>query len=69
LPPKERDSRRFRSRLDHDPQKDVIRVNLRQEELAEGVERFTIAVVPLGKAGEIHFDWDRTRWVLPFTLK
>jgi hypothetical protein len=54
---------------DHDPSKDVIRVNLRQEELAEGVERFTIAVVPLGQAGEIHFDWDRTRWVLPFTLK
>ena len=54
---------------DHDPSKDVIRVTLRQEELAEAVERFTIAVVPLGKAGEIHFDWDRTRWVLPFTLK
>jgi hypothetical protein len=54
---------------DHDPSKDAIRVDLRQEELAEGVERFTIAVVPLGKAGEIRFDWDRTRWVLPFTGK
>jgi hypothetical protein len=54
---------------DHDPSKDAIRVDLRQEELAEGVERFTIAVVPLGNAGEIRFDWDRTRWVLPFTVK
>lgn len=54
---------------EYDPSKDLLRVDLRTEPLATPVERFTITVVPVGNGGEIRFDWDRTRWVLPFTPK
>lgn len=53
----------------YDASQDLLRVDLRTEQLARPVERFTITVVPVGNGGEIRFDWDRTRWVLPFTLK
>jgi hypothetical protein len=49
--------------------KDFARFALRTESLAEPVERFTISLLPVGNGGEIRFDWDRTRWVLPFTVK
>ena len=54
---------------EYDPSKDLLRVDLRSERLGMPVERFTISVVPVGNGGEIRFDWDQTRWVLPFTLK
>ncbi len=54
---------------EYDPSKDLLRVDLRTEPLPVLVERFTIVVVPVGNGGEIRFDWDKTRWVLPFTVK
>jgi hypothetical protein len=33
------------------------------------VEKFTILVVSLGAGGEIRFDWDKIRWILPFTVR
>jgi hypothetical protein len=54
---------------EYDATKDLIRLDLRTEQLAEPVERFTITVVSLGAGGEIRFDWDRIRWVLPFTVR
>ena len=54
---------------EYDPSQDLLRVDLRTERLPILVERFTIAVVPVGNGGEIRFDWDKTRWVLPFTVK
>ena len=54
---------------EYDPAQDLLRVDLRTEKLPLLVERFTITVVPVGAGGEIRFDWDKTRWVLPFTVK
>jgi DUF2911 family protein len=54
---------------DYDPAQDLLRLDLKAAPLPGTVEQFTIAVVNLGKAGELHFDWDRTRWILPFTFR
>jgi hypothetical protein len=48
---------------------DLVRVPLVRETLAESVERFTISVTSMGQGGELRFDWDRTRWRLPFTMR
>jgi hypothetical protein len=53
----------------YDPAQDLLRVDLFIEMLPRPVERFTITVVPVGDGGEIRFDWDRTRWVLPFKVR
>lgn len=53
----------------YDASQDLLRVDLRSEQLPTAVERFTITVVPVGDGGEIRFDWDKTRWVLPFRVK
>lgn len=53
----------------YDASQDLLRVDLRTEKLPNTVERFTITVVPVGDGGEIRFDWDKTRWVLPFKVK
>ncbi len=54
---------------EYDPAQDLVRLAMRSESLAQPVERFTITVVPVGNGGEIRFDWDRTRWILPFTVR
>ena len=54
---------------EYDPTKDLIRLDLKTEALTEPVEKFTITVVSLGNGGEIRFDWDKIRWILPFTLR
>jgi hypothetical protein len=53
----------------YDATQDLVRVPLRTEQLPESVERFTISIASEGQGGEIRFDWDRTRWRLPFTVK
>jgi hypothetical protein len=53
----------------YDPTQDLIRVPLVTEPLPESLERFTISIAAEGQGGEIRFDWDRTRWRLPFTVK
>jgi len=54
---------------EYDPSQDLVRLAMRSESLAQPVERFTITVLPIGNGGEIRFDWDRTRWILPFTVR
>jgi hypothetical protein len=54
---------------DYDPAQDLLRLDLKTAPLPGTVEQFTIAVVDLGKVGELRFDWDRTRWILPFTFR
>jgi hypothetical protein len=54
---------------EYDPSQDLLRLAMRSESLAQPVERFTITVLPVGNGGEIRFDWDRTRWILPFTVR
>jgi len=54
---------------DYNPAKDLLRLDLKAEPLPGTVEQFTIAVIDLGGAGELHFDWDRTRWILPFRIR
>ena len=53
----------------YDATQDLVRVPLLTEQLPESVERFTISIAPEGQGGEVRFDWDRTRWRLPFTVK
>jgi hypothetical protein len=53
----------------YDPAQDLVRAPLLTAQLPESVERFTISIAPEGQGGEIRFDWDRTRWRLPFTVK
>lgn len=54
---------------EYDAAQDLLRLDLKVEPLPGTVEQFTIAVVDLGGAGEIRFDWDRTRWILPFRIR
>jgi hypothetical protein len=52
----------------YDAAQDLLRLDLKVEPLPGTVEQFTIAVLDLGGAGELRFEWDRTRWILPFTI-
>lgn len=54
---------------EYDPTQDLVRLELKREPLPGVVEQFTIAVIDLGQAGELRFDWDRVRWILPFALR
>lgn len=53
----------------YDPARDLVRVDLRSESLASPVDRFQISLLPGTNGAEIRIDWDRVRWVLPFTVK
>lgn len=54
----------------YDPSHDLGRVPMQRVELAETVERFTIAVAPTGgQAGELRLEWDRTAFVVPFVVE
>jgi len=53
----------------YDAAQDLVRVPLVTEPLAESVERFTISIASAGQGGEVRFDWNKTRWRLPFTVK
>jgi hypothetical protein len=54
---------------EYDASQDLLRLDLKPEPLPGTVEQFTIAVIDLGAAGELRFDWDRTRWILPFRIR
>ena len=54
---------------EYDATKDLVRLAMRTEALVDPVERFTITVISQGAGGEIRFDWDRVRWVLPFSVR
>ena len=54
---------------DYDESKDLVRIDLQTETLAQPVEQFTIQIVSKGAGGEISFSWATTRYFVPFTLK
>ena len=53
----------------YDSTQDFIRVPLAVTVLAAPVEVFTIAVEPQGAGGVLSFAWDRTRALVPFTVR
>jgi hypothetical protein len=53
----------------YDSTQDFIRVPLTVTVLAAPVEVFTIAVEPQGAGGVLSFAWDRTRALVPFTVR
>ena len=53
---------------EYDPSLDVGRVPLERSTLDEPVERFTITAEDTPEGGELHFDWNRTRWTASFTV-
>lgn len=53
----------------YDPAQDLIRLPLRVERLPAPVEQFTIAIVSGENGGELRFEWEQARWVLPFTAR
>jgi hypothetical protein len=54
---------------EYDAAQDLGRVAARVERSDAPVERFTISVVPVGDGGELRFEWDRLRYVVPFKVK
>jgi len=55
---------------EYDGSQDLVRLPLQVERLDEPVEMFTIAVEPAqGRSGTLVLTWDRTRWILPFTVQ
>lgn len=50
----------------HDPARDLGRVPMRRVERGEPAERFTISVDP---AGMLRLAWDRSEFVVPFTVR
>jgi hypothetical protein len=50
---------------EYDPKKDVVRIPLAIERLAEPVERFTIGL----DRGRLTLDWDRTRFAVPVVAR
>ncbi|HEU0016713.1 MAG TPA: DUF2911 domain-containing protein [Longimicrobium sp.] len=54
----------------YDRSRDLGRVQLQRRDLAEPVERFTIAVEPAGgQGGVLRLSWDRTELSVPFTVQ
>lgn len=55
--------------LDYDPSRDLVRIPMGVETLAEPVERFTIRVQELeGGSGALIMEWERTRVTAPFRV-
>ncbi|MGH7541657.1 MAG: DUF2911 domain-containing protein, partial [Gemmatimonadota bacterium] len=53
----------------YDPERDLARLPMRVESLADPVETFTITIGPGERSdGAITFEWERTRAVLPFDI-
>ncbi len=53
---------------DRDPARDVGTVEMTTRRLPEHVERFTIAVEPLGSGGVLRLRWGRTEAAVPFDI-
>jgi len=53
----------------HDPAQDLVRVPLRREVAAEGVEQFTISVERTEQGGQLRLAWDDAAFVAPFRVR
>ena len=47
---------------------DLGRLDIKVEALETAVEQFTIAIEPVGNAGQIVMTWDKTKMVIPFSV-
>lgn len=47
---------------------DLGRVDIKVEALETPVEQFTIAIEPVGNAGQIVMTWDKTKMIIPFSI-
>lgn len=47
---------------------DLGRVDMKIEALETPVEQFTIAIEPVGNAGQIVMTWDKTKMIVPFSV-
>jgi hypothetical protein len=54
---------------DYDNTKDFARLDLTTKTLPQGVDQFTITVVPQGAGGALQLSWDTTQYSIPFTIK
>jgi hypothetical protein len=54
---------------EYDASKDLTRLDLASETLAEPVEVFTMGVDPKDQGGVLTIAWDRTRFSLPFAVR
>jgi hypothetical protein len=53
----------------YDPARDLGRVPMRRVPRSDSAERFTIEVDEAGAGGVIRLIWDRTEFVVPFTVR
>lgn len=53
----------------YDEGRDLARIDMTREELAEPVERFAIGIEPEGEGGALTLAWDRTRYRVPFRVR
>jgi len=54
---------------EHDPARDIYRLDMRTATLPQSVERFTIAIQPEGEGGVLRFQWDTSEASMPFTVR
>jgi hypothetical protein len=55
---------------EYDSTKDLARLNLAADQLAQPVEVFTIGIDPQGdRGGVLRLQWDRTQYSLPFSVQ
>ncbi|HEX2093797.1 MAG TPA: DUF2911 domain-containing protein [Longimicrobiaceae bacterium] len=55
--------------IEYDPERDLVRVEMRVERLPEAVDQFTIAVEPEGDGGRLVLLWDDTRAWVPISTR
>jgi hypothetical protein len=54
---------------DHDPARDLARLDMNQSVLATPVEQFTFSILPAGSGGTLRFSWDDREYSIPFRTK
>lgn len=52
----------------YNAENDFVRIPMERVTLEEPTERFTISISDTGEGGMLHFEWDQTRFNLPFTV-
>jgi hypothetical protein len=53
---------------EYDAERDFVRIPLDREDLAESVERFTIAIEPTPTGGVLRLSWDLTSFSVPMRV-
>jgi hypothetical protein len=53
----------------YDAGQDLGRVTMKTQPVGEALEQFEIRIADTAAGGELHFQWEKTRAVAPFTVK